>query len=128
MPVELEIDVPESRQVTLTLPPEVPVGKVKLTVQTPFDPAVPIPGTSEKFQRERVAFYRLLPDLLKTHRGKMVAIHDERVIAVGDERLPVAHDAFTKIGGRVDLFVERVEETPPIYRLKTPRELRRESP
>jgi hypothetical protein len=118
--IELEIDVPESRQVTL--PDSVPVGKVKLTVQTAFDPNVPIPRTSDKFQRERVAFYRLLPELLKTHRGKVVAIHNEQVIAVGDERRPVI-DAAKRIAGRVDLFIASVLEEQPIERLVGLREL-----
>ncbi len=113
MKLELEIDVPESREVTL--PPEVPVGKVKLTVQTPSDPLAPIPGTSEKFERERAAFFRLLPELLKTHLGKVVAIHDERVIAVGDDRRPVI-DAATRIAGDVDLMVETVAEEWPVER------------
>lgn len=59
----------------MTLPDSVPVGKVKLTVQTPFEIPPPPKGMSEKAQRERAAFYRLLPELLKTHRGKVVAIH-----------------------------------------------------
>lgn len=123
MKLELEIDVPESREVTL--PPEVPVGKVKLSVEMPFDPLAPLPGSSEKFERERAAFFRLLPELLKTHRGKVVAIHDERVIAVGDENVPVAMEAYKKVG-YVALFVQRVLEKQPVYRLKTPREIRRE--
>lgn len=113
MPIELEIDVPESRQVTL--PDSVPVGKVKVTVQTPFDPTVPIPGTSEKFQRERAAFFRLLPELLNTHSGKVVAIHNEQVIAVGDERRPVIDEA-KRIAGSVDMFVETVAEEWPVER------------
>lgn len=113
MKLELEIDVPESREVTL--PPEVPVGKVKLTFQSPFDPLAPLPGTSEKFEQERRAFFRLLPELLKTHRGKVVAIHNEQVIAVGDERRPVI-DAARKLVGYVDLFVETVAEEWPVER------------
>ena len=114
MTLELEIEVPQSRQVTL--PDSVPVGKVIFTVQTPFDPNVPIPRTSEKFQRERVAFYRLLPDLLKTHCGKVVAIHNEQVIASGDERRPVIDEA-KGIAGSVDMFVASVLEEQPIERL-----------
>jgi hypothetical protein len=125
MKLELEIDVPESREVTLTLPPETPVGKVKLTVQTAFDPLAPIPGENEKFERERRAFFRLLPELLKTHYGKVVAIHDEQVLVVGDETVPVAMEAYKKVG-YVALFVQRVLEKQPVYRLKTPREIRRE--
>lgn len=120
MPIELEIDVPESRQVTL--PASAPVGKVKVIVQTPFDPTVPIPGTSEKFQRERVAFYRLLPELLKTHRGKVVAIHNEQVVAVGDERRPVI-DAAKRIAGPVDMFIASAFEEQPVERLVGLREL-----
>jgi hypothetical protein len=124
MPLELEIDVPENRQVTL--PDSVPVGKVKLTVQTPPDPLAPQPGTSEKFQRERAAFYRLLPELLKTHRGKVVAIHDEKVLVVGDDNVQVGLEAYRRVG-YVALYVERVEETRPVYRLRGPREIRKES-
>ena len=113
MKLELEIDVPESRQVTV--PPEVPVGKVKVSVEMPFDPLAPLPGTSDKFERERAAFFRLLPELLKTHRGKVVAIHDEQVIAVGDERRPVIDEA-RKITGYVDLYVETVAEGWPVER------------
>lgn len=122
MPLELEIDVPESRQVTL--PDSVPVGKVKLTVQAPVEIPPPPKGISEKAQRERAAFYRLLPELLKTHHGKVVAIHNEQVIAVGDETLPVAHEAYREIGGRVDLYVAPVLEQQPVERLGGPREVR----
>lgn len=118
MPLELEIDVPESRQVTL--PDSVPVGKVKLTVTPQADPLAPLPHTSDKFERERAAFFRLLPELLKTHRGKVVAIHDERVIAVGDERRPVIDEA-TRIAGDVDLYVEMVAEEWPVERVGTRR-------
>ncbi len=124
MPLELEIDVPESRTVTLTLPPEVPVGRVKLTVTPHADPLAPLPHTSDKFERERAAFFRLLPELLKTHRGKVVAIHNEQVIAVGDDPVQVGLGAY-KMVGYVELFVQRVLETQPVYRLRGPRELRR---
>ena len=117
MPLELEIDVPESRQVTL--PDSVPVGKVKVIVQT-TTPLAPLPDTSEKFERERAAFFRLLPELLKTHRGKVVAIHNEQVIAVGDERRPVINEA-TRIAGDVDLYVETVAEEWPVERVGTRR-------
>lgn len=122
MTLELEIDVPESRQVTL--PPEVPVGKVKVTLQTSFDVPPPPTGLSEKALRERAAFYRLLPELLKTHRGKVVAIHNEQLIATGDDTLPVAHEAYRQIGRRVDLYVAPVLERQPVERLGGPREVR----
>jgi Family of unknown function (DUF5678) len=124
MTLELEIDVPDSREVTFTLPPGTPVGRAKVTVHTPSDPLAPLRGTSEKAQRERLAFHRLLPELLKTHPGKVVAIHDEKVIAVGDERRPVIDEA-TRIAGYVDLLVKQVLEVQPVERLPGFREIRR---
>ncbi len=120
MNLELEIDVPESRTVTFTLPDSVPVGRAVVSVRPRPDPLAPLPHTNEKFERERRAFFRLLPELLKTHRGKVVAIHDEKVIAVGDERRPVIDEA-TRIAGDVDLYVETVAEEWPVERLGTRR-------
>jgi len=117
--LELEIDVPESRQVTLTLPPEVPVGKARVSVCPVVTPPV---STDGKFERERAAFFRLLPELLKTHRGKVVAIHEERVLVVGEESVPVIQEAI-KLVGHVELFVQRVLEKQPIERLIGLREI-----
>lgn len=43
--IELQIDaeVTESRQVTITLPPEVPIGRVRLTVGVPTPPPATLP-------------------------------------------------------------------------------------
>jgi hypothetical protein len=43
--IELQVDteVTESRQVTITLPPEVPVGRVRLTVGVTPPSSVPLP-------------------------------------------------------------------------------------
>lgn len=123
MRLELELDVPENRQVSL--PSEVPVGKVRVSVAVPGPAggAAPVPHTSAKFQRERAAYFRLLPELLKTHLGKVVAIHDEKVIAVGEERRPVIDEA-TRIAGVVDMFVHCVEEVEPVERIPGFREVR----
>src|SRR5262249_22792908 len=40
-----------------------------------------------KWEREYRAFLRLLPELLKTHRGKYVAVHEEQVVDSGDDEV-----------------------------------------
>lgn len=45
------------------------------------------PAAPTKFERERTAFYRLLPELLATHRGQYVAVHGEQVADSGSDRL-----------------------------------------
>lgn len=122
MTLELEIDVPESRQVTITLPPDTPVGKARVSVdvghRTEAKPLAP----SGKFERERAAFHRLLPELLKTHHGKVVAIHDERVIAEGVDDAVVTAEAYAR-AGYTELYVGEVTATPQVVRINSPRVL-----
>jgi hypothetical protein len=71
-----------------------------------------------------VAFHRLLPELLKTHRGKEVAIHNEQVIVVDDERRPVIDEA-RRIAVYVDLFVKTFAEKWSVERFGSRRVLGR---
>ncbi|HEX4610811.1 MAG TPA: hypothetical protein VH092_21655, partial [Urbifossiella sp.] len=41
--IQVDAEVTESRQVTITLPPEVPVGRVRLTVGVPTAPPATLP-------------------------------------------------------------------------------------
>jgi hypothetical protein len=84
------------------------------TIVIPPEAIFPPPRT--KWEREFRAFQRLLPELLKTHRGKYVAIHDERVIDSGDDRLELIFRVLPKVGG-VSIHVGHVIEGPePIQR------------
>jgi len=125
MTLELVIDVPESR--TITLPPEVPVGRVQVSVSVSSPPEPPpLPPTADKFEREKDAFRRLLPELLKTHLGKVVAIHDGQVVEAGTSRIEVAMATFRRVGA-VPIFVELVTEDPPrVFRIPGLRLARRE--
>ncbi|MBI2804172.1 MAG: hypothetical protein HYX68_04210 [Planctomycetes bacterium] len=86
-------------------------------------PVLPAPPRSEsKWQREYSAFQRLLPQLILSHRGKYVAIHDETVVDVGDDKLALALRVPTRIGN-VDIHVARVTDEPsPIARSGVRRE------
>jgi hypothetical protein len=59
----------------------------------------------------------MLGELLKTHKGQYVAVHNEQVIESGADMMEVIMRAYQK-AGNVPLFVERVsDEPPPIYRM-----------
>jgi Family of unknown function (DUF5678) len=64
-----------------------------------------------KVERERRAFLRLLPQLLDTHRGQYVAIHNEQVVGTGTDRMELAMEVWRRVGG-VDLYVGLVSEEP----------------
>lgn len=70
------------------------------------------PPPVTKWEREYQAFLLLLPELLKTHRDKYVAIHEGQVIESGDDRLEVIFRALKKAGG-VSIHVDLVTEQPP---------------
>lgn len=75
-----------------------------------------------KYERERRAFLRLLPQLLATRRGQYVAIHDEQVAESGTDRMEVAMKVWQRVGG-VDLYVGLVTDEPePIARSGVVRE------
>lgn len=79
------------------------------------DPADP------RWRREYAAFIRLLPDLLKTHRGKFVAVHNSRVVAEADTLTHAALKAY-KLVGYVPLHVGLVSDEPvPAMRMPSPR-------
>jgi hypothetical protein len=69
------------------------------------------PQPENQWQREYRAFLRLLPDLLKTHRGKYVAVHDEQVVDSGDDKVALALRAYEK-HGYVPIYVGLVAERP----------------
>jgi hypothetical protein len=84
------------------------------------------PPPEDKWRREYRAFLRMIPELLKTHRGKYVAIHEEKVVESGDDLIPVALRAYER-HGYVPIYVGLVtDEPPPVIRLPSPRLVRRE--
>jgi hypothetical protein len=71
-----------------------------------------IPGPVEdKWQQEQRAFRRLLPELLRSHRGHYVAVHDGRVVSSGVDKFVVAHDAYSRFG-YIPIFVSLVTDEP----------------
>jgi hypothetical protein len=115
------VNVPADRRVTITLPPEVPVGPV--AVQLTVEPPAPDPGAvgggptaDAKFNLEWAAFHQLLPELLKTHRGQFVAIHDGQVIGSGDDKVRVGDEARRRSGGAT-VLVRLVSEEPEVVQI-----------
>jgi hypothetical protein len=80
------------------------------------------PSTGEKWRSEQQAFCRLLPELLRSHAGQFVAIHEGRVVESGDDKLDVARRAYAQFG-YIPIFVSKVSGGPitPV-RLPTPRQ------
>ena len=70
---------------------------------------------AEPFEREQAAFERMKPELLRTHRNKVVAIYQGQVVQVGTD-IAETLDAVYNQFGYVPCYVQRVEETPRTYK------------
>ncbi len=78
---------------------------------------LPVPPKN-KWEREYRAFLRLLPELLKTHRGQYVAVHEGQVVDSGDDKLELAMKVYAE-HGYVPIYVGFVAERPlPAERIR----------
>lgn len=89
--------------------------------QPTFEVHLPVPQLS-KGEREHQAFLRLLPELLKTHRGKHVAIHDGQVVDHDTDDIALIKRVYEKIG-YVPIYVGLVVESQRIERIPYRREV-----
>jgi hypothetical protein len=133
--IRVRANVPENRQVTLTLPPEVPVGDAELEiavrepeqvfeVMLPPDtrPRVfPPRPTNPELAAEHDIFVKMLPELMTKYAGKYIALHGGSVVAVGDTEV----DALTRANDLhpgVLVLVRLVTDQPqPVQRIGSPR-------
>ena len=74
-------------------------------------PEVGLPQTSNtKYECERLAFYRLLPLLLTTHRDQYVAIHNGQVVDSGMDRKVLVSRTLDRV--QADIYVGLVSAEP----------------
>lgn len=73
-----------------------------------------------EFERNRAAFERLLPELLREHRGEWVAIVDERPVQFGPDFQSVIATVRERFGGR-SVYIRPISEAPRVYQLGGPR-------
>jgi hypothetical protein len=77
----------------------------------------------DKWRREQRAFHHLLPELLRTHSDRFVAIHEGRLVESGDDKLDVARRAYERFG-YIPIFISRVVAGPAtLVRVPSPRRL-----
>lgn len=96
--------------------------KQDTTVLSPPSAAWPPPPRS-KWEREYRAFRRLLPQLLATHRGRYVAVHDGQVLDADTDEMALILRVLERVGN-VDVHVGLVTDRPEsAYRSGVAREI-----
>ena len=83
----------------------------KVAPNPPPEPRDPI------LRQEHAAFVQLLPELLKTHYGQFVAMHEGRVVESGSDKIAVIRTAYDRFGYR-SIYVHLVTDQPqPLERV-----------
>jgi hypothetical protein len=83
--------------------------------QATFAVELPAPELP-KGKRDYQAFLRLLPELLASHRGKYVAIHDGQVVDCDTDDVALILRVQAKIG-YVPIHVGLVTDSPAVVRI-----------
>lgn len=79
-----------------------------------------VPLVDNTWERNRAYFQQHFAELLERYRGKFVAIHDGRVVAVGETFVAAAQAAYAT-EGYLPIYIDEVTETPgPMPRVPTP--------
>lgn len=73
----------------------------------------------DKWLREERAFFLQLPELLKTLRGKWVAIHNEEVVEIGDTMREVLLSVRKRFPN-TEVYIQLVEEKLPVAKMLSP--------
>jgi len=88
----------------------VTVVSISASIGLPADDQTP-------FEREKAAFHRKLPDLMKAHAGKYVAIHSGEVATYGESENDVAR-RFFRDHPDADVYIGFVGEQRPAYQIR----------
>ncbi|MEA1964493.1 MAG: dCTP deaminase [Candidatus Aerophobetes bacterium] len=76
------------------------------------------------FQREKQAFERLKPELLKTHRGQYVVIREKKAVLFGHSKTELIKQAYSQFGYG-PLYIGLVGQEQEVVHIPTPRVPRR---
>jgi hypothetical protein len=68
------------------------------------------------FEREKAAFERMKPQLLQQYPGKCVAIVNEQVVEIGDDKLDVIERVYQRLG-HVTMYAQWVTDQPRVYHI-----------
>ena len=92
------------------------------TTEPTFEVKLPEPELT-KGEREYQAFLRLLPQLLSTHRGQYVAVHEGQVVDSDTDDIALIQRVHARVG-YVPIHVGLVTDPLPVVRIPHYREYR----
>ena len=80
-------------------------------------------GQLQRLEPNRTAFQRLLPELLKTHKGQFVAIHNGEMVDADTDNRELAKRIYAR--KLFPVYIQLVSKQPRVIELPSPEEVRR---
>jgi hypothetical protein len=134
--IRVKTHIPESRQITVTLPEDVPIGDAELEIVV-REPDKEFTVTLSPDNRPKVfakrpthpvlaaefdAFERKLTELMKQYTGKYVALRGGEVVAVADSEVSALTAAHQQFPGELVYARLVTDQLQPIQRITSRRE------
>ena len=66
---------------------------------------------NRKWKEEIAAYDAMWPELLKTHKGKWVAVHGGKIIDIARKRETLMKRVYAKYSRRTPIYIEKVVKT-----------------
>ena len=82
-------------------------------------------ASNTEFEKQWQVLQAMMPQLLKTHLGQWVAIVDQQMVSAGATWESVLNDVLARFGN-MPMCIHEVLEKPRIYKIESPRIIRRE--
>ena len=80
-------------------------------------------SSDDEWERARQAFERMRSELVKTHKGRFVAILNNQVVDTDSEMGTLARRVYARFGYR-PIYMQKVTEHPRVARISSPRVVR----
>ena len=77
------------------------------------------PAIEDAIEKERLAFLRKLPNLLRRYEGQFVAIYQGQVVGHHEDDEELARQMYEKLGDAL-FYIAKVEKYPTIWEIPSP--------
>jgi hypothetical protein len=101
-----------------------PFGEYQQLLRQAKTEQIPEQKGNPAFERNRAAFKRMLPELLKDHEGEWVGMINEEPAVFGSSSRAVLNSIVEKYGD-ISVYIQEIRDTPRVYNIPSVKKITR---